>query len=87
MTPAEIARVAVVGLGYSTVFLLALFIGFLVIAGLTKLRHSGRDSLVVRNLGDRIGGGVHYLRPDAPRGPADQLRTPELLEQSGRKEE
>ena len=87
MIPAEIARAAFIGLGASTVFLLALFIGFLVIAGLTKLRHPGRDSLVVRNLGDRIDDGVHYLPPDAPRGPADQLHTPELLEQSDRKKQ
>ena len=87
MTVAEIARVAVIGLGASTVFLLALFIGFLVIAGLTKLRHSDRDSLVVRNLEDRIGGGVHYLPPDVPRGPADQLHTAELLEQLDRKKQ
>jgi hypothetical protein len=88
--PAEIQSIAVGALRAlisSTVFLLALFIGFLVIAGLAKLRHSGRDSLVVRNLGDRIGGDFHYLPPDAPRGPADQLHTPELLEQSGRKED
>ena len=72
------------GLAVSTGFLLALFIGFLVIAGFTKFRKTGRGSLVVRNLADQMDGAqVRYLPPDAPSGPADQLRTPELLEQAG----
>ena len=73
------------GLASSTVFLLTLFIGFCVLAGLTKLRRTGRDSLVVRNLTERMNSGFRYLPPDAPRGPADQLHTPELLEQAGPK--
>lgn len=73
------------GLAVSTGFLLALFIGFLVIAGFTKFRKTGRGSLVVRNLGDQMDGApLRYLSPDAPSGPADQLRTPELLEQAGK---
>ncbi len=72
------------GLIASTVFLLVLFIGFLVIAGFTKIRTRGRDSTVVHSLAERMGSGAQYLPPDAPRGPADQLRTPELLQQSGR---
>lgn len=72
------------GLAVSTGFLLALFIGFLVVAGFTKFRKTGRGSLVVRNLVDQMDGAhVQYLSPDAPSGPADQLRTPELLEQAG----
>ena len=74
---------ALMGLTVSTGFLLALFIGFLVFAGFTKLRKAGRRSLVVRNLVDRMGDTrFQYLSPDAPSGGADQLKTPELMEQS-----
>ena len=75
-----------VGLLVSTGFLLTLFVGFLVVAGFSKFRKINRSSLVHRNLVDRMSdqdGSVEYLPPDAPRGGADQLRTPELLEQSG----
>ena len=74
------------GLLVSTGFLLTLFVGFLVVAGFSKFRKINRSSLVHRNLVDRMndqGGSVEYLPPDAPRGGVDQLRTPELLEQSG----
>jgi hypothetical protein len=70
----------------STGFLLTLFVGFCVVAGFSKFRKTNRSSLVHRNLVDRMNdqdGSVKYLPPDAPRGGADQLRTPELLEQSG----
>ena len=40
--------------------------------------------MIVRNLGEQMTGDVHYLPPDAPSGPTDQLSTPELLEQTGR---
>ena len=73
------------GLGMSTVFLLTVFVGFSVIVGFTKLRVINRDSAVVRSLEDRMGG-ARFLSPQAPRGPADQLKTPELLEQSGRQD-
>lgn len=85
MTPLDVAVGAGRGLVTSTVFLLALFAGFLLIAGLSKLRgRRRRNSAVVRNLAERMGSRAQYLRHDAPRGPADQLRTPELVEQSGR---
>jgi len=74
------------GLLVSTGFLLTLFVGFLVVAGFSKFRTTNRSSLVHRNLVDRMNdqdGSVEYLPPDAPRGGVDQLRTPELLEQSG----
>mgnify|MGYP001278681745 FL=1 len=74
------------GLLVSTGFLLTLFVGFVVIAGFSKFRKVSRTSLVHRNLVDRMDGqegSLEYLSPDAPRGGADQLRTPELLEQSG----
>ena len=70
------------GLGFSTVFLLAVFLGFCVLVGFTKLRPIDKRSRVVRSLDDRLGPGARYLPPTVPRGPADQLKTPELLEQS-----
>lgn len=72
------------GLGISTVFLLTVFLGFSVVVGLTKFRTTGRHSSVVRSLDDRLGSGARFLSPEAPRGPADQLKTPELLERSSR---
>ena len=84
MTPLEIAVSTAKGLAMSTGFLLALFIGFLLVAGASKLRQRSRDSAVVRSISERMGTDTRYLPPDAPRGPADQLRTPELLEQTGR---
>ncbi len=87
MTPFEIAVGALQGLLLSTGFVLFLFIGFVFVFGFTKLKfRSQRDSLIVRNLYDEQKRGFGYLSPDAPRGPADQLRTPELLEQAGRKD-
>ena len=86
MSSAEIQSLvlsALQGLGISTIFLLCVFIGFCVLVGLTKHRAIGKDSLVVRSLDDRLGPGARYLSPAVPRGPADQLKTPELLEQSG----
>jgi hypothetical protein len=69
------------------IFLLALFIGFCVILNFPKLRPSSRTSMVIRSLDERTGRRqpAQYLPPDAPRGPADQLHTPELLEAAGRK--
>ena len=85
MTPLDLAVGAAQGLVTSTAFLLALFVGFFLVAGLSKLRgRRSRNSAVARNLAERMGSRARYLRPDAPRGPADQLRTPELVEQSGR---
>ncbi len=71
----------------STVFLLALFIGFCTILGFSKLRPTSRKTLVIKSLDERVGQGrfAEYLLPTAPRGPADQLRTPELLEAAARK--
>tara|TARA_Y100000588_G_scaffold391212_1_gene499176 strand:+ start:3603 stop:3869 length:267 start_codon:yes stop_codon:yes gene_type:complete len=81
-TPIEIAFGALQGLLVSTGFLLTLFIGFLVIAGLTKHGKREKNSSIVRNVSERMGRQAQYLPPDAPRGRADQLQTPELSEQS-----
>ncbi len=87
MSAAEVQSLVMgllLGLGISVVFLLCVFIGFCVLVGFTKHRTIGKESLVVRSLDDRLGSGARYLSPDVPRGPADQLKTPELLEQTGR---
>ena len=68
----------------SSVFLVVVFVGFCVLAGFTKHRVIGKSSLVVRSLDDRVGSGARFLAPAAPRGPADQLKTPELLEHASR---
>jgi acid phosphatase family membrane protein YuiD len=75
------------GLGASTVFVLALFIGFCVIFGFTKTKKTaGGSASVVKSLDERISHQpMAYLLPSAPRGPADQLHSPELLEVAARK--
>jgi hypothetical protein len=89
MTWAELQSLAVgllQGLGVSTVFLLVLFIGFCVVLGFPKLRPGGRKSRVVRSLDEMVGGQpTRYLPADSPRGPVDQLHTPELAEAAARK--
>jgi hypothetical protein len=76
---------ALQGLGVSSVVLLALFIGFCVLFTLPKLRPSGRHTRVVRGLDELVGTPQTFLPPDAPRGPVDQLHTPELIESQSRK--
>jgi hypothetical protein len=64
---------------------LALFLGFCIIFGFPKLRSSlGRKSMVIKSLEERVGqeAFVQYMPPDAPRGPIDVLKTPELLERA-----
>ena len=85
-TPFEVAFGALQGLILSTGFILVLFVGFLVVAGYCKFRRREPGSAIVRNLAECLGSGAQYLPPNAPRGPADQLRTPELQEQSGREQ-
>lgn len=83
----QIAIGALQGLGASTIFVLALFIGFCVIFGFTKTkRTAGGAAKVVKSLDERLSHQpMTYLPPTAPRGPADQLHTPELLEAAARK--
>ena len=93
MSSADIANLvigALTGLGASTVFVLALFLGFCIVLGFPKLRSTlGGKSMVTRNLEERVGQEAfsRYLPPDAPRGPADQLKSPELLELARKKAE
>ena len=75
------------GIGASTAFVLALFIGFCVVFGFTKLKKTaGRGAMVVKSLDETLSNQpMLYLLPSAPRGPADQLHSPELLEAAARK--
>lgn len=76
---------ALTALGVSTAFVLALFLGFCIILGFPKLRPTtGRRSMVVKSLEEKVGQAeyVRYMPPDAPRGPVDVLKTPELLERN-----
>ena len=74
------------GLLSSTVFVLALFIGFCVLFGFTKTKRTAGDARVVKSLDEAVSHQpVTYLLPTAPHGPADQLRSPELLEAQGRR--
>ena len=88
MTLADLVRL---GIGFlqaftaSSVFILALFLGFCIVLGFPKLRSTmGHKSMVIKSLEERVGQErfVRYMRPDAPRGPIDVLKTPELLERA-----
>ena len=83
----QIAIGALQGLGASTIFVLALFIGFCVAFGFFKtIKTAGGSARVVKSLDERISHQpMVYFPPSAPRGPADQLHTPELLEAAARK--
>ena len=74
------------GLGFSTVFVLVLFIGFCVVVGFTKLKKtSGGKAMVIKSLDETISHQpMVYMSPSAPRGPADQLQAPELVEAAAR---
>ena len=75
---------ALQGVLSSTVFVLVLFIGFCVLIGFTKLKKTaGGKARVVKSLDEVVSlKPMIYLAPNAPRGPADQLRAPELLEKA-----
>jgi len=74
------------GLVSSTAFVLALFIGFCVAVGFTKLKKTAGGAKVVKSLDEQLTHQpMSYLGPTAPRGPADQLKAPELLEAAARK--
>ena len=89
MSPGDIQQIAIgalQGFGLSTVFVLALFIGFCIVVGFTKLKQTAGNAPVVKSLDETITHKpMAYLPPTTPRGPADQLRAPELLEAAARK--
>jgi hypothetical protein len=78
---------ALKGLTVSAVFVLVLFIGFCVLVGFTKTKKTaGGRAPVIKSLDERMTHRpMAYLAPTAPRGPADQLRAPELVEAAARK--
>ena len=82
----QLAIGAIEGLTSSAVFVLVLFIGFCVIVGFTKLKKTSGDAMVIKSLDEQMTHKpFEYLAPTAPRGPADQLKAPELLEAAARK--
>jgi hypothetical protein len=83
----SLALGALQGLASSTVFVLVLFIGFCVLVGFTKTKKTaGAGAMVVKSLDETISHqSMLYLAPSAPRGPADQLHSPELVEAASRK--
>ena len=89
MSPGDVQQIALgalQGFGLSTVFVLALFIGFCIIVGFTKLKKTAGNSSVVKSLDETVSHRpMVYMLPTAPHGPADQLRAPELLEAAARK--
>jgi hypothetical protein len=71
------------GLVSSTGFILALFIGFCVVVGFTKMKQTAGNAPVVKSLDEVVSHQpMAYLPPTAPRGPADQLHAPELREKA-----
>lgn len=67
----------------SSVFILVLFLGFCIVFGFPKLRSTlGAKSMTIKSLEEKVGqeAFVRYMPPDAPRGPINVLRTPELVE-------
>jgi hypothetical protein len=82
----QIAIGAVQGLTLSAVFVLALFIGFCVLVGFTKTKRTAGGAMVVKSLEEAVSHrAVDYLAPTDPRGPADQLKAPELVEAAARR--
>jgi hypothetical protein len=75
-----------VGFGSSAGFVLVVFIGFCVIVGFTKTKITAGKGRVVKSLEEALSHqAVHYFSPTDPRGPADQLKCPELVEAAARK--
>jgi hypothetical protein len=74
-----------VGIVVSSLFVMFLLVGFSLVLGFPKLRKSGGKTLIVRGLDEALGGTAEFLPPTAPRGPADQLDTPELQEKKRQK--
>ena len=74
-----------IGIVASSLFVMFLLVGFSLALGFPKLRKSCGKTRIVRSLDEMMGGTAVFLPPNAPRGPADQLRTPELNEGAARK--
>jgi hypothetical protein len=79
MSPVDIQNAvigALTGILSSSLFILALFIGFCIIVGFTKTkRTAGGSSPVIKSLDEAVTRkAVDYLPPTAPRGHADPLK-------------
>ena len=62
------------GVASSTGFILVLFIGFCVLFGFTKLKKT-TGGPVIKSLDETLTHQpMRYLKPNDPRGPADQLK-------------
>ncbi len=83
MSSADIANLVIgtlTGILSSTVFVLALFLGFCIVLGFPKLRQTaGHNSMTVKSLDETVGqeAFARYLPASAPRGPIDVLHQPE----------
>ena len=66
---------ALKGFTVSSLFGLALFIGFCVLVGFTKTKKTaGGSAVVIKSLDERLTRRpMVYLLPTSPRGPADPL--------------
>jgi hypothetical protein len=59
----------------SSVFILALFIGFCVIIGFTKTKRTAGNAPVVKSLDEAVNHqSMSYFEASVPRGPIDQLK-------------
>ena len=59
----------------SSLFILALFIGFCTLVGFTKTKRTAGNAPVVKSLDEALDHQTMvYLPPSAPRGPIDQLK-------------
>ena len=77
---------AIQGLVSTAGVILVVFIGFCVVVGFTKTKRTAGQGKVVKSIDERMSHhAVDYLPPTAPRGPADQLKSPELVEAAARK--
>lgn len=75
---------ALQALAASSAAVLGLFIGVAVLFAWPKFRRRPH-ARVVRSLDDRLGGRSPFVAVGMPHGPADQLRTPELLDRATRR--
>ena len=89
MSLTELQRIVIdtiVGLTATSVVVLAVLAGFCIVVGFTKTKRTAGEGNVIKSLDERMGHRTEqYLPPTAPRGPADQLKAPELLEAAARK--
>lgn len=75
-----------VGATAGAVFVVGLFIGFCVLVGFTKTKRTAGAGPVVKSLDEAVSRqSVTYFAPSDPRGPADQLKAPELVEAAARR--